>query len=75
MVTRGELSGGLGEIGRLRTALVVMSAGCYMKVLNHYVHLKSILHCMLTNWNLNKNFKKRERTIQEYHYAFQNVQD
>ena len=29
-----------------------------MEVLNHYiVHMKLMLHCMLTNWNLNKNFK------------------
>ena len=32
------------------------------KVLNRYiVHLKQILHCMLTNWNLNKNLKKNKR--------------
>ena len=30
-----------------------------MKVLNQYiVHLKLILYCMLTNWNLNTYFKK-----------------
>ena len=28
---------------------------------DHYiVHLKLILYCMLTNWNLSKNFKKEE---------------
>ena len=33
---------------------------CCMEVLNHYiVHLKLTLHCMLTNWNLNKNFFKK----------------
>ena len=31
------------------------TTGC-MKVLNHYiVHLKNVLQCMLTNWNLNEN--------------------
>ena len=30
-----------------------MTTGCYIEILNHYmVHLKLILHCMLTNWNL-----------------------
>ena len=29
-----------------------------MEVLNHYiVHWRPILHCILTNWNLNKNLK------------------
>ena len=32
-----------------------------MEVLNHYiVHLKLILLCMLTNWNLNKNSKNKK---------------
>ena len=30
-----------------------------MEVLNHHiVHLK-LIHCMLTNWNLNKNLKMK----------------
>lgn len=41
----------------IKGALAVMSTGCCMEVLNHYiVHLKLMLHCMLTDWNLNKNF-------------------
>ena len=33
-----------------------------MEVWNHYtVHLKLILYCMLTNWNLNKNLKMGKR--------------
>lgn len=37
----------------------MISNGCYMEVLNHYIiHLKLLLYCMFTNWNLNKNFKK-----------------
>jgi len=36
-----------------------MSTGCCMEVLNHcIVHLKLIVHCMLTSWNLNKNLEK-----------------
>lgn len=35
-----------------------MSTKC-MEVLHHYiVYLKLIFCCTLTNWNLNKNFKK-----------------
>ena len=37
----------------------MMRNGCFMEVLNHYtVQLKLISHCMLSNWNLNKSFKK-----------------
>ena len=50
--TRGNRGWGL------RRAFVI-STKCCMKVLNHYiVHLKLILHYMLTNWNLNKNLTK-----------------
>ena len=42
-----------------RSALVVMSNAV---VLNHYiVHLKLTFHCILTNWNLIKNFKRLSR--------------
>ena len=35
-----------------------MSTDCCMEMLNHYVvHPKIILHCILTNWKLNKNFR------------------
>ena len=44
----------------------VMSTGCRMEVLNHYiVKLKLILYCMLNNWSL--NFKKR-RGERGHHY-------
>ena len=47
---RDELNRLLG----LRNPLTVMSTGCSMEMLNHYiVHLKPILHCMLTNEILN----------------------
>lgn len=37
-----------------------MITGYYMDVLNHYIiYLKLILHCLLPNWNLNKDFKKK----------------
>ena len=37
----------------------MMSTWCHSEVLHHYtVHLKLMLHCMLTNWNLSKNLKK-----------------
>ena len=40
-----------------------MSTGCYMYVMNHWVLLmQSILHCMLTNLNLNK-FKKKTKCL------------
>ena len=33
-----------------------MNTGCCIAMLNHYIlHLKLVLHCMLTNWNLKKN--------------------
>ena len=36
-----------------------MSTGCYMEVVNHWVLLlRSVLHCLLTNLNLNTFFKK-----------------
>ena len=39
---------------------------CYMEMLNHYnVHLKLILHCILTNWNLNKNLKIKNTYIKK----------
>lgn len=35
-----------------------MSIGCHRDVLNHsIVHLKQLLHSILTNWNLCKNLK------------------
>ena len=38
----------------------MMTTGFCMDMLNHYVvHLKLILHCVLTNWNLNKNLKTK----------------
>ena len=41
-----------------------MSTRCCMEVLNHYiVHLKLILHCIITNWNLNNNLKKSPQAI------------
>lgn len=37
-----------------------MSPGCCTEALNHYmVHVKLILRCILTNWNLNKNLSLR----------------
>ena len=37
-----------------------------MEVWNHYIaHLKPILHCMLTNWNLYKNLKKKKKNQAE----------
>ena len=43
----GGLEDGLNRRWRLRSALVVMSTGCCMEVLNHYtVHLKLISPCM-----------------------------
>ena len=55
-VTRGKVSGdGLNRCWVLRRAHVLMSTGCCMGVLNHFiVHLRLVLHCMLANWNLNK---------------------
>ena len=39
-----------------------MSIGYCTEVLNLYiVHLKLILHCMLTNWNQNKNLEKKPK--------------
>ena len=36
-------------------AAVIMSTGCCMEMLNHYIlHLKVILHWMFTMWNMNK---------------------
>ena len=54
----GRWEHGLNRWWELRSTLV-MGTECCMAVLNHYiVYLKLILHCMLTNWNLNKNLKK-----------------
>ena len=39
-----------------------MCTGYHLEVLNQViVHLKLILYCLLTNWNLNKNFKKLQK--------------
>jgi len=39
----------------------VLSTGCCMEVMNHYVvYLKPMLHRMLTNWNLNQKLKKKK---------------
>ena len=55
MVPRGEVGegdGGNREWGLRRAP--VMSPGCCMKGLNHYiVPPKLTQHCMSTNWNLN----------------------
>ena len=64
-----EIPEGSGRRNRLRIglkrALVVMSTQWYMEVLNHcIVHLKLIIHCMLTNWNLSKNLKKIHKMLE-----------
>lgn len=39
-----------------------MSTGSCMEMLHHgIVHLKLKLHCMLTTWKLNKNFKNKKK--------------
>ena len=52
-----------------------MSTAFGMEMLNHcVVHLKLILHCRLTNWNLNKDLKN----VQKENYKnifFQYVSD
>jgi len=52
-----------------------MSTGCCKEELNHYIvhrvlyrSIESLLlHCMLTNWNLNENLKNTTKDCQEYH--------
>ena len=61
--TRAEVGGGDGLNRRwgLRSVLM-LSTACCMEVMNHYIaYLKLILNYMLSNWNLNKNLKKKRR--------------
>ena len=50
MVAMGEVGGGLGETGDQRSrSTLVTSTGGRMEGLDHYtLHLKRILHCVLT---------------------------
>lgn len=47
-----------GHLMWIKVALGMSTRWC-MEVWNYYIlHMELILHCMLTNWNLNKNLKK-----------------
>ena len=59
MVTGEGVDGGLGEIGDANIFVVMNTRCCWNRSVEslYTVHLKLILHCLLTNWNLNKNIK------------------
>ena len=59
MVIRGK-AGGVWFKWVMGRGAVVISTRYYMEILSHcVVHLKLILHCMLTNWSLNKNLEEK----------------
>lgn len=61
MVTKGDVGGGMVQwVMGNRKALVVRSTGPCMEGMNHWIlHLKLILHCMMTDRNLNENLRKK----------------